>query len=148
MPRPRADPATHMRLISVGSASWNFNAPQPMGCARRVASRNRPCGGRSSSALAGMLIVGSKPVSKRRSSSAKYSRRQYSAWGCCGSIVVISIVPPGNTWSVTADRDAAGLARTQSQGERALSPGAGRLFRQADREAVDQLGFLLVEVLG
>src|SRR5436305_832919 len=73
-PRPRAARSTHMRLISGGFCAGSLSAPQPIGSARRRATRKRPVGGRNSSVVGALLNPASKPASKRASISAKYSR--------------------------------------------------------------------------
>ena len=92
MPRPRTASATHMRLMVAGSFSWNLRAPQPIGLDCSEAKRKRPAGARSSCSARGMLREGSKPASKRRFSSAKYSRRHCRACGWAGSITITSTI--------------------------------------------------------
>ena len=44
MPSPRADSATHIRLISAGWRAGSFSPPHPTGSPHKVATRNNPAG--------------------------------------------------------------------------------------------------------
>src|SRR6516164_7085510 len=88
-PRPRASAATHMRLTSPIIRSFSLSAPHPTGRPPRRARTKTPAGGVSSSASAGMLFAGSKPVSNRPASSRKYCSRHQRASALSGASTVI-----------------------------------------------------------